>query len=137
MDLEKRKEQWSDLCRGGRKVAEDVGQAAWSGMWKAGQAAEGMARFARLRLQLLDRKAALRAQMRSIGELVYATHSGNPTPSATLQAALETADRLNEEIEDCRRSLAALRGVRICSVCGGENDAGDSYCTRCGQSLDP
>lgn len=137
MDLEKWKEQWGDLFRGSRKIAEDVGEAAWAGALKAGRGAENAVRYTRLKVRILDLRSQVNAQMRTIGELVYATHSGNPTPSATLQEALEAADRLNEEIEDCQRALAALRGVRLCGVCGAENDAGDAYCTRCGQSLDP
>ena len=135
MDREKRNEQWSDLCRGTRKVAEDLGQAAWAGVWRAGHVAEGAARSARLGLRVLELQTAFRAQLRRVGELVYATHSGNPTDSATLQAALERADALREELEVCRRSLAELRGVVACDMCGAENSAGSGRCARCGQPL--
>ena len=136
MDLEKWKEQWSDLCRGGRKMAEDAGEAALAGAVRAGKAAGDAARYARLKVRILDLCSQTNLQMRKIGELVYATHSGNPTPSYTLNEALEAADKLSEEIEDCQRALAALRGVQLCGVCGAENSAGDAFCTHCGQPLD-
>ena len=136
MDLEKWKEQWSDLCRGTRKLAGDMGEAAWTGALKAGQAAENAIRYTRLKARVLDLGTQVRSQMRKIGELVYATHSRTPTDSATLQAALEAVDKLNEEIDECQRALAALRGIRICGVCGAENRAADSRCTQCGQPLD-
>ena len=136
MDREKRKEQWSDLCRGTRKLAGDLGQAAWEGAWKAGQAAGSAVRCARTGLRALKLRARVSAQMRAVGKMVYATHSGNPTPSDTLNEALEAADKLSEEIEDCQRALAALRGVQLCGVCGAENSAGDAFCTHCGQPLD-
>ena len=135
MERAKRSEQWSDLCRGTRKVAEDLGQAAWAGAWKVGQAAGSAARCARLGLRILELQSALRAQMRQIGELVYATHAGSPTPSATLQAALEEADRRKEEIEACQQALAALRGVAVCDMCGAENSAGSARCAQCGHPL--
>ena len=133
MDREKRKEQWSDLCRGTRKVAEDLGQAAWAGAWKVGQAAGSAARCARLGLRILELQSALRAQMRQIGELVYATHAGSPTPSDTLQAALEKADGLHGRLEERRRALAALKGDWVCE-CGAENGGDAPRCRRCGQS---
>ena len=51
------------------------------------------------------------------------------------QAALERADALREELEVCRRSLAELRGVVACDMCGAENSAGSGRCARCGQPL--
>ena len=81
MNREKQSEQWSDLCRGTRKVAQDLGQAAWTGAWRAGQAAGSAVRCARLRLRALELQGALRGQMRRIGELVYATHTGTPPPA--------------------------------------------------------
>ena len=135
MERKKRSEQLGELYRGTRKVAEDLGQAAWAGVWKAGQAAGSAVQCARLGLRILELQSALRAQLRQIGKLVYATHTGNPTPSATLQAALEDADRLQEEIEACQGSLAALRGIMVCDMCGAENHIGSTHCGQCGQPL--
>ena len=105
MEHNKRSEQWSDLRRGARKVAEDLGQAAWEGAWKAGQAAGSAVRCARTGLRALKLRARVSAQMRAVGKMVYATHSGSPTSSADLRAALEEADRLNEELDACLRAL--------------------------------
>ena len=137
MNREKQSEQWSDLCRGTRKVAQDLGQAAWTGAWRAGQAAGSAVRCARLRLRALELQGALRGQMRRIGELVYATHTGTPTPSDTLQAALEEADRLHEALDECQRALAEARGCAVCGLCGAENPRDSTHCARCGQPLRP
>ena len=133
MDREKRKEQWSDLCRGTRKLAGDLGQAAWEGARRAGRAAGGAAEAARLGLEILELRGALHRQMRAVGELVYATHAGSPTPSDTLQAALEKADGLHGRLEERRRARAALKGDWVCE-CGAENAGDIPRCRRCGQS---
>lgn len=136
MDLEKWKEQWSDLYRGTRKLAQDAGEAAWAEAVKAGKRAEDALRYTRLKVEILDLRSRVQLQMRKIGELVYATHSGNPTSSDQLQEALQEADRLNETIEEHQRALAALRGAQICGVCGAANRPESAYCTQCGQPLD-
>ena len=105
MEWNKRSEQLGDLCRGACKVAGDVGQAALAGAARAGKAAGRAVDCARLRLRVLDLRAQFGAQLKAIGQLVYATHCGNPTDSATLQAALEEADRLEEELDECLRAL--------------------------------
>lgn len=97
----------------------------------------GAVRCARLRLRALELQGALRGQMRRIGELVYATHTGTPTPSDTLQAALEEADRLHEALDECQRALAEARGCAVCGLCGAENPRDSTHCARCGQPLRP
>ena len=135
MACEKNGALWRDLCRGAAVLAGQAGASAWAGIRRAGRAAGGAVRGVRLGLRVLELRAGVNAQMRAIGEMVYATHSGNPTDSATPQAALERADALREELEVCRRSLAELRGVVACDMCGAENSAGSGRCARCGQPL--
>ena len=122
MDLEKGRNSGA-ICAAAPASWRRTGRGGLAGALKAGQAAESAVRYARLGLRVLDLRPQVRAQMRKIGELVYATHSGNPTDSATLQAALEAADQLNEEMEECQRALAALRGSGLRRVRRGEPPA--------------
>ena len=99
MDLEKNGALWKDLCRGGLVLAAQAGTAVWAGVCRAGQAAGCAARGVRLGLRFLELRAGVNTQMRTIGAMVYATHSGTPTPSADLQQALEAADQLHEALQ--------------------------------------
>ena len=135
MDLEKNGALWKDLCRGGLVLAAQAGTAVWAGVCRAGQAAGCAARGVRLGLRFLELRAGVNTQMRTIGEMVYATHSGTPTPSADLQQALEAADQLHEALEENRRGLAQLRGAWVCDMCGAENSAGSGRCAGCGRPL--
>ena len=110
MACEKNGALWRDLCRGAAVLAGQAGASAWAGIRRAGRAAGGAVRGVRLGLRVLELRAGVNAQMRAIGEMVYATHSGAPTPSADLQQALETADQLHEALEESRRDLSQLRG---------------------------
>ena len=164
MKLEQLRDAWQDLCRGTSRAAADargraakagqgvktgaaragqsvkIGaakatQSARAGVTKAGQAAENVVAYTRLRRRINELRGARSAQLQKVGELVYATHRGNPTDSDTMQQALEAVDALADEIARKERELAAIRGVCVCGVCGAANPTGHVYCTQCGQPL--
>ena len=118
-----------------RTGAAKAGQTARAGAAKAGQAAENVVAYTRLKRKIADLRGERNAQLRTVGELVYATHRGNPTDSDCLQQALGAVDALSDQIAEKERELAAIRGIAVCGVCGAANPMDHVYCTQCGQPL--
>ena len=135
MDRELWKENWSRLCRHTRKTAEEVSAVARAGASRAGQAAENAVLYTRTKMAIMDLKAEINVQLRTVGEMVYATHSGDPTNSDTIHSILEQIDQLKKELRQKEGRLKALRGIRICPACGSANPAGHTYCSGCGQRM--
>ena len=135
MDKEKWQDIWSHLWRRTRKTASDVGAAAAAGAARASQTAENVVAYTKLRVSIADLKAEVNLQLRQIGEMVYATHTGDPTDSAEMQKALEAVDALKAEISAQERALQAIRGVSVCPACGHVNPSDHVFCSNCGQSL--
>lgn len=115
--------------------AVKAGQTARAGAVRAGQAAENVVAYTRLKIKIADLRAEKNTQLRKVGELVYATHRGNPTDSETMQQALQAVDELSDQITQKEQELAAIRGIAVCGVCGAANPVGHVYCTQCGQPL--
>ena len=136
MDKEKWQDIWSHLWRRTRKTASDVGAAAAAGAARASQTAENVVAYTKLRVSIADLKAEVTLQLRQIGEMVYATHTGDPTDSDTMQTALEAVDSLKEQIAQKERELQSIRGVTVCTACGAANPTGHVYCSSCGQPLE-
>lgn len=136
MDKEKWQDRWNRLWHRTRQTASDVGAVAAAGAAKAGQAAENVVAYTKIRVSIADLKAEVNLQMRQIGEMVYATHTGDPTDSDTMQTALEAVDALKEQIAQKERELLSIRGVTVCTTCGAANPVGHVYCSNCGQPLE-
>lgn len=100
----------------------------------SGKAADALA-YAKLRRTVDDLEDEIMLQMCAIGELVYATHCGDPSDSDELQKILEYVDDLHDEIEGHEQQMMLLRGLRICPICGSEVSEGDVFCQECGQPL--
>jgi len=88
-----------------------------------------------MNIRIIDRKAAVNTAMREIGELLYATHTGDPTESEVLQAKLEEIDALKAEIAALEEQIRKEKTVCGCAVCGGEIRTGDVFCRNCGGKL--
>ena len=71
-----------------------------------------MSRF-RLNRTIRDIQDEIDLEMQTIGELLYATHRGDPSDSDDIQKILEYVDSLYEELEGHRQQLEALEGRRL------------------------
>ena len=100
----------------------------------SGKAADAIER-AKLRRIIDDLEDEIALQMCTIGELVYATHCGNPSDSDAMQKILEYVDDLEGEIEGHEQQLKLLMGIVPCPVCGKDIACDDVYCQHCGQAL--
>lgn len=95
------------------------------GAGRACRSAGNWSRRAVEAVRLRSRLAALRAEaddrLLTAGRMVYATHTGAPTPSEKLLAELRAVDVLRREIADTERRLRLLE-VRTPPGNGGKND---------------
>ena len=131
-DLWTKVERWLQVTQ---ETADQVGGAAWSGAVKAGRTAENAVMYTRLRLHTAELSGQVRDRLQAVGELVYATHTGNPSDSGELQRLLGEIDALRRAIRENERTMASLRGVLVCPACGAVSPADHAYCEQCGQAL--
>ena len=118
-----------------RESAADMTEAARASVTNLGAKATDTLACAKLRRTISDLEEEIALQMCAIGELVYATHQGTPSPSDEMQKILDYVDDLYEEIEGHEQELKRMRGIRFCSACSAENPAANVYCQDCGQPL--
>ena len=129
------KEIWNKLLHRTKVTAAGAAEAARTGAAIVGQKAEETLACAKLRASIRELKGEIDSQLRSAGELVYATHKGSPSDSDALQAILERLDALYRDLDDAQRELKILKGMVFCDACGAENAATNVYCQECGQPL--
>ncbi len=110
-------------------------KAVETGAEKVGEAAETVVDAAKAKLALLELNSALRTQLMKVGELVYATHTGDPTDSETLEEILRRIDILKAEIKEKEWELSTIRGSVTCPACGRGNSLEHAYCSNCGKQL--
>ena len=135
-----KKKNWKqtaeDLLGQTCRVALDVGDAAGRGARAAGKAAEDTLRYTKLKLEEAELTAQVRRKLRRVGEMVYATHTGDPTDSEAMEEVLREIDGLRQVLREKEAQRLRLRGVRPCGGCGAVNDRENEYCTNCGQPLE-
>jgi len=117
-----------DMCDTTRKAME-------VGAEKVSEATENVVDYTKAKIALLELNSALRRQLMIVGELVYATHTGDPTDSETLEEVLHRIDILKAEIREKEWELASIRGSATCPGCGHANSLEHTYCSNCGKQL--
>lgn len=85
--------------------------------------------------RMAELESAVLTELRRVGEMIYATHTGNPTDSEVLLAKLREIDALHGEIRVLKREAAAAKGLPVCGACGRVGEQGDLFCRDCGRQL--
>ena len=137
MNTNQWKERLDQAARRACEAAAQAGDAAKAGAAKAAETAETVVTTAKLRFAIAELQGEKNRQLKRVGELVYATHAGQPTDSETLDRCLTAIDNLNREIRKREGELQERRGVAACPTCGAENPLGSAFCGNCGQSMAP
>ena len=112
-----------------RSRAEEVIQDT---LCTIGLGAKKLTDAAKRQLEIADLHAAVNTALRELGELLYATHTGNPTDSDVLLEKMQ-------EIDGLKARLLELEGEPVihllCPRCGREVRPGDVFCRDCGERL--
>ena len=103
MAIEIRKKDLNRLLRLTRETAAGAAEAARAGAAIVGQRAEETLACAKLRTTIQELREDIDRELRTAGQLVYATHQGSPSDSDALQAVLERLDALHWDLDDAER----------------------------------
>ena len=124
-------EKFYDLLNQVQKTAVQVGGVASDAAYGAGKKAEELASCAKAKLKEMDTRAEVNLKLRELGELVYATHTGNPTDSEVLLAKLKEIDELKAQLP-AEPEKPAEEPEKTCSTCGAEVPEDSAFCGECG-----
>ena len=112
--------------------ASDVAaDAAYGVSKKAGE----LLSVAKLNIRVVELKAEVNTALRELGEMLYATHTGDPTDSETLLAKLESIDALKTQIADLNAQIGREQAAAACPTCGAFVKEEDTFCGACGGQL--
>lgn len=123
----------SELMAMVQRTAIQVSDIAVDTVYGAGKKAGAVADAAKVRLQILDRKAEVNTVLREIGEILYATHTGAPSDSEIMLAKLQEIDALKAEIATLEEKLGRKPEPRTCETCGAAVREGAVFCEECGE----
>lgn len=118
-----------------RNTAAVITDTAADMAYGAGAAARELLSVGKMNARLAEKKAGVHTELRHVGEMIYATHTGNPTDSDTLLAKLREIDELHAEIAGLEREIAAAKGLPVCGACGNIGVKGDLFCRECGSKI--
>ena len=112
------------------EAAQTVKANAANAAYAAGQVSTELLATAKLNIKIVELKGNVKTAMQELGQLLYATHTGNPTDSEVLLAKMQEIDALKAQI-------AELQGetVTTCPFCGVRAQDGDVFCRECGNPL--
>lgn len=128
-------EKLQDILECVREKAAVVGNTAADAAYDLSAKAMELLTSGRRNVRLAELEASVLTELRHVGEMIYATHTGNPTDSDVLLVKLQEIDALYNEIDALRREAARAKGLPVCGVCGSVGQKGDLYCRDCGRQL--
>jgi hypothetical protein len=118
-----------------QQTAVQVSDTAVDAAYGVGKKAGELLSTVKLRARVADRKLEVNTQLREVGEMLYATHTGTPTDSEILLAKLREIDETKAEIRDLEAQLGKETPPQTCPTCGAVNQDGDQFCRECGGKL--
>lgn len=113
-----------------------AGTVALGALGLACEGAEKLADAARLRYEAARVEGEMDEKLMEAGEMVYATHTGNPTESGELLEKLREIDGLKARLAELNETLGRPAEGGACPECGAAVEAGDHFCRSCGGKLD-
>lgn len=128
-------EKLASLLETVRRTAVQTGGAAADAAYSVGKVAGELLSVAKLNVRIMDRKAAVNAALKEVGEILYATHTGNPSDSEILLAKLQEIDVLKAEIAQMQAQIKKEEAAHVCQTCGSAIREGAAFCGECGEKL--
>ena len=126
-------DQLDSLLETLKNGASMAGTLALGAAVLACEQAEKLADAVKLRYQAARVEGEVDGKLMEAGEMVYATHTGNPTESEELLAKLHEIDELKARLAELNAELGRER--RTCPVCGASAGERDAFCRECGGRL--
>ncbi|WP_455581815.1 zinc-ribbon domain-containing protein [Dysosmobacter sp.] len=127
-------EQLMKLLESVRATACQVQDTAASAAYGMGKRAQALVSVAKMNMRLAELNAQIERQLRAVGEMIYATHTGHPTHSEALLSKLQEIDALQAQASELSREIS--RAQPRCPTCGAPAQPEDRFCRECGGSLE-
>lgn len=124
-------EKLAELLDTVQKTAVQASDAAYGVGKKAGE----LLSVAKLRIRAATVEGSVNEAMMELGEMLYATHTGDPTDSETLLEKLREIDGLKAELAALNAQIGREQEARTCATCGAAVQDGDAFCRECGGKL--
>lgn len=118
-----------------QRTAVQAGNVASDAAYGVSKKANELLAVAKLNIKIMELKGNVKTQMQELGELLYATHTGNPTDSDVLLEKLQGIDTLYAQIAECEEQIGKEAAVPACSTCGAVIREGAAFCGECGEKL--
>ena len=128
-------EKLTSLLETVRRTAVQAGDAAADAAYSAGKVAGELLVVAKLNVRIMERKAAVNAALKEVGEILYATHTGSPSDSEILLAKLQEIDVLKAEIAQMQAQIKKEEEAYACQTCGSTIREDAVFCGECGEKL--
>ena len=124
-----------DLLEGIQRTAVQAGDVVSDAAYGVGKTTSRLLSTAKLNIRICELKADINVAFRELGEMLYATHTGNPTDSEDLLHKLEEIDALKAQLSALSAQLGRAEAAACCPVCGAASRTGDAFCRECGSAL--
>lgn len=128
-------EKLYELLETVQRTAVQVSDTAADAAYGVGKKAGELLSVAKLNIKVADLKAEVNTQLRELGEMLYATHTGDPTDSEMLLAKLQEIDALKAQISELKTEIGREQAAHTCATCGAVIRDGDLFCRECGGKL--
>lgn len=128
-------EKLYELLETVQRTAVQVSGTAADAAYSVGKKAGELLSVAKLNIKVADLKAEVNTQLRELGEMLYATHTGDPTDSEMLLAKLQEIDALKAQISELNIEIGREQAAHTCATCGAVIRDGDLFCRECGGKL--
>lgn len=128
-------EKLYELLDAVQRTAVQAGNVASDAAYGMGKKANELLAVAKLNIKIMELKGNVKTQMQELGELLYATHTGNPTESDVLLEKLQGIDALYAQIAEYEAQIGKEAAAPTCSTCGAEVQEDAAFCGECGEKL--
>lgn len=128
-------EKLQSLLNSIQESAEKFGDTAADAAYGVGKKAEALLSTAKLNMKIADLKSQINQQLKAVGEMIYGTHTGNPTDSDVLLNKLQEIDGLYAQIAELEELIGRRPAPAACPSCGQVSQEGDLFCRGCGTKL--
>ncbi len=122
-----------------RRTAVQVNKTADDAAYCVAERASRMLSQAKRNVRTAELDREVDRRLRELGQMLYNTHTGDPTDSEALLEKLREVDGLKAQIDALKAQPAREdRGGSAspaCPACGGAVRPGDRYCRECGRTL--